>query len=88
NGKKFSLVFCIITSAMMDLIFGLTDYIFNSPKQIIFLFIFLGLTEAVSKCYDKTLITDAESLRHVAEREIYNASHQKPIRKIKKKNDK
>ncbi|MCC8072547.1 MAG: O-antigen ligase family protein, partial [Clostridiales bacterium] len=40
NGKKFTLVFCIFTSAMMYLLFGLTDYIFNSPKQIIFLFIF------------------------------------------------
>ena len=36
NGKKFTLVFCVFTSMMMYLLFGLTDYIFNSPKQIIF----------------------------------------------------
>ena len=39
NGKKFTLVFCIFTSMMMYLLFGLTDYIFNSPKQIINIFI-------------------------------------------------
>lgn len=80
NGKKFTLVFCVFTSTMLYLLFGLTDYIFNSPKQIIFLYIFLGLTQAISACYDKTLIHDTESLKAVAENQIQNTIHQKPIK--------
>ncbi|MCM1114893.1 MAG: O-antigen ligase family protein [Clostridium sp.] len=83
NGKKFTLVFCVFTSMMTYLLFGLTDYIFNSPKQIIFLFIFLGLTQAISRCYEKTIIHDPESLLHVAEMDIQNILHQKPIQKKK-----
>lgn len=88
NGKKFTLVFCIFTSMMMYLLFGLTDYIFNSPKQIIFLFIFLGLTQAMSATYDKMLIHDTDSLREVARIELDNALHQKPIKHRKKKKTK
>lgn len=80
NGKKFTLVFCIFTSMMMYLLFGLTDYIFNSPKQILFIFILMGLTQAVSKVYDKSIIIhDAKSLMEAATREIENATHQQPI---------
>ena len=84
NGKKFTLVFCVFTSMLLYLLFGLTDYIFNSPKQIILLFILLGLTQAISACYDKTIIYDAQSLKEAAEREIENVVHQKPIKKRKK----
>ena len=80
NGKKFTLVFCIFTSLMMYLLFGLTDYIFNSPKQIIFIFILLGLTQAVSAVYDKTvIIQDARTLKRAAAKELRNAANQKPI---------
>ncbi|MGN0521077.1 MAG: O-antigen ligase family protein [Eubacterium sp.] len=89
NGKKFTLVFCVFTSMLLYLLFGLTDYIFNSPKQIIFLFILLGLTQAISACYDKTvLITDAKTLKMAAHKEINNTLHQKPIRKKKSKKNK
>ncbi|MCD7796206.1 MAG: O-antigen ligase family protein [Clostridiales bacterium] len=81
NGKKFTLVFCVLTSMLLYLLFGLTDYIFNSPKQIILLFILLGLTQAISNCYNKTIIHDAHSLKEAAEQEIQNATHQKAIRK-------
>lgn len=37
----------------MYLGFGLTDYIFNSPKQIILLMMLIGLTQAISKCYEE-----------------------------------
>lgn len=84
NGKKFTLVFCIFTSTFLYLLFGLTDYIFNSPKQIILLFIFLGLTQAMSMCYEKTTIHDVQSLREAAQIEIENTVHQKPIMKRKK----
>lgn len=80
NGKKFTLVFCVFTSMMMYLLFGLTDYIFNSPKQIINLFILLGLTQALSHCYDKTIIHDADSLRKAAQKELKNTINQKPIK--------
>ncbi len=77
NGKKFTLVFCVFTSMLIYLVFGLTDYIFNSPKQIILLFILLGLTQAISHCYDKTIIKDSHSLKEVTVREIENTIHQK-----------
>lgn len=85
NGKKFTLVFCVFTSMMMYLLFGLTDYIFNSPKQIIHLFILLGLTQALSNCYDKTIIHDSDSLRKAAQKEVKNAKNQKPIKHKKGK---
>ncbi len=75
NGKKFTLVFCIFTSMLMYLLFGLTDYIFNSPKQIIIMFILLGLTQAISFCYEKTLIKDTKSLRKATKKQIDNAIH-------------
>ncbi len=56
NGKKFDLVFCVFTSLMLFLLFGLSDYIFNSPKQIILFMIILGLTQAISQCYEKRLL--------------------------------
>lgn len=77
NGKKFTLVFCVFTSMMTYLVFGLTDYIFNSPKQIILMFILLGLTQAISYCYEKTIIKDTHSLIEVAALEIENTIHQK-----------
>ncbi len=60
NGKKFDLVFCVFTSLLLLLLFGLTDYIFNSPKQIILLMIILGLSQAISQCYEKTLIKSTD----------------------------
>ncbi len=62
NGKKFDLVFCVFTSLMLLLLFGLTDYIFNSPKQIILFMIIIGLSQAISQCYDKTLIKNTDDL--------------------------
>lgn len=76
--KKFTLVFCAFTSMLLYLLFGLTDYIFNSPKQIILLFILLGLIQAISFCYDKTtLIKDTHSLKEVTIKDIDNIIHQK-----------
>ena len=62
NGRKFDLVFCIFTSLMLLLLFGLTDFIFNSPKQIILFMTLMGLTQAISRCYEKTLIKSTEDL--------------------------
>lgn len=76
SGKKFTLVFCVLTATITYLLYGLTDYIFNSPKQIILLFILLGLTQAISFCYDKNIIKDPETLIHVAETDIINMINQ------------
>lgn len=70
NGKKFDLVFCVFTSLLLYLLFGLTDYIFNSPKQIILFMIIIGLTQAISQCYEKTIINSPESLAKAAEKSI------------------
>ena len=54
----------------MLLLFGLTDYIFNSPKQIILFMIIIGLTQAISQCYEKTIINSTDSLVKAAEKSI------------------
>lgn len=53
SGKRYDLIFYIFTSLMMFLVFGLTDYIFNSPKQIILFMMLIGLTQAISRCYEE-----------------------------------
>ena len=65
NGKRYDLIFYIFTSFMMFLCFGLSDYIFNSPKQIILIMISLGLTQAISSCYEQNEISkkDFEKLK-------------------------
>lgn len=72
-GRRFALAFSIFTSLVMYLGFGLSDYIFNSPKQIILLFIILGITQAMSACYEKTLIKDTETLIDAAQKNLKNA---------------
>lgn len=70
NGRKFDLVFCVFTSLMLLLLFGLSDFIFNSPKQIILFMIILGLTQSISQCYEKTLIKSTEDLAKAASKTI------------------
>ncbi len=53
NGLRYDVIFYIFTSFGMFLGFGLTDYIFNSPKQIILLMMLIGLTQAISSCYEQ-----------------------------------
>ena len=53
NGKRYDLIFYIFTSFVMYLGFGLTDYIFNSPKQIILFMMIIGLAQAISRCYEE-----------------------------------
>ena len=76
NSRKLTLVFCVFTSLVLYLGFGLSDFIFNSPKQMIFLFLLLGLTQSISYCYDKTVITDARTLERAARKEIRNTLKQ------------
>ena len=53
GGPRYDVIFYIFTSLGMYLGFGLTDYIFNSPKQIILLMMLIGLTQAISRCYEQ-----------------------------------
>lgn len=64
--KSLTIVIAVITSLASLLIFGLSDYIFNSPKQIILLMILLGLTQAISYNYEKRLIHTATDLGKIA----------------------
>ena len=77
NGKKFDLVFCVFTSLLLFLLFGLTDYVFNSPKQIILFMILMGLTQAISQCYEKTLIKSPDDFIKVTERDLKSVTHLK-----------
>lgn len=43
---------------------------------MIFLFLLLGLTQSISYCYDKTVITDAHTLERAARKEIRNTLNQ------------
>ncbi len=76
NSKSITLVFAMFASLISYLLFGLTDYIFNSPKQIIILMILFGITQAMSYVYEKTEIHTPNDLIHVAERDWYNVTHQ------------
>ncbi|MBE6720322.1 MAG: O-antigen ligase family protein [Ruminococcaceae bacterium] len=76
NSKSITLVFAVFASTISFLLFGLSDYIFNSPKQIILLMIILGITQAMSYVYEKTEIHSPNDLVHVAERDWYNIIHQ------------
>ncbi len=51
---KYHLVFYTFVSLAMFTGFGLTDYIFNSPKQIILLMIIIGITQSLSRCYEES----------------------------------
>lgn len=77
NGRKFDLVFCVFTSLLLFLLFGLTDYIFNSPKQIILFMILMGLTQAISQCYEKTLIKTPDDFIRITERDLKGITHLK-----------
>lgn len=68
NGIRYSLVFYIFTSIMLFLGFGLTDYIFNSPKQIIIIMILFGLVQAVSSCYEDNGYARTENLKEYSEK--------------------
>lgn len=74
--KKITLVFAVSTSFVAYFVFGLSDYIFNSPKQIAIMMILIGLTQSISYCYDKTLINNPHDLEHVIERDWKNIIHQ------------
>ena len=68
HGIRYSLVFYIFTSIMLFLGFGLTDYIFNSPKQIIIIMILFGLVQAVSSCYEDNGYARTENLKEYSDK--------------------
>lgn len=53
QSDALTLVITVLASFVSLLIFGLSDYIFNSPKQIILFMMIIGLIQAISYVYDK-----------------------------------
>ena len=58
------------------LVFGLSDYIFNSPKQIIFFMILIGLIQAASYTFEKHEIHTTKDLQRIAKQDINHLIHQ------------
>ena len=76
NKLKITLTFAVVTSFVGFFVFGLSDYIFNSPKQIIMMMIVIGLVQAMSYVYDKTVIKTPKDLETVAKQDFDNIIHQ------------
>lgn len=74
--KRITLVFAVSASFIGFFVFGLSDYIFNSPKQIIMMMILIGLTQAISYTYEKTLINSPHDFEKVIDRDWKNIIHQ------------
>lgn len=53
GGKQYHLVFYAFTSLMMLVCFGMSDYIFNSPKQIILLMMIIGIAQSLNRYYEE-----------------------------------
>ena len=66
----------VLASFVSLLVFGLSDYIFNSPKQIILFTFLIGLIQAVSYTYDKHEIQTAKDLRRIAKANMQSLIHQ------------
>ena len=75
NKLKITLTFAVVTSFVGFFVFGLSDYIFNSPKQIIMMIV-IGLVQAMSYVYDKTVIKTPKDLETVAKQDFDNIIHQ------------
>lgn len=76
NQRVLTLVFTVLASFVSLLIFGLSDYIFNSPKQIILFTMSIGLIQAISYVYDKHEIQQAKDVGRLAKDTANNLIHQ------------
>ena len=74
--KTLSLSMCILASFAGLVVFGLTDYIFNSPKQIILFTMVIGIIQAMSYTYDKHEIKTARDLTRIAKANMNSIIHQ------------
>ena len=74
--KTLSLSISIFSCFVALLIFGLTDYIFNSPKQIILFTMIIGIIQAVSYTYEKHEIKTAKDLTRIAKQNVNCIIHQ------------
>ena len=70
--KVLSLKLTAFASFISLLIFGLSDYIFNSPKQIILFMICIGLIQAISYTYDKKEIDSLKDIPKITTNELQN----------------
>ncbi len=74
--RALSLEISVLVSFGSLLIFGLSDYIFNSPKQIILFIMLIGIIQAVSYTYDKREIQRTSDISRLAKDEIHNIINQ------------
>ena len=76
EAEVLTLVITVLASYVSLLIFGLSDYIFNSPKQIILIMMLWGLIQAISYTYEKHEIQMPKDIKTVTKSEIENLIHQ------------
>lgn len=72
--KKYSLMVCITTSLLIFFGFGLTDYIFGSPKQIFMLMMLLGIIQAIYYSYNGAEMKNFDDLKRALQRAFKNGS--------------
>lgn len=72
--KKYSLMVCMTTSLLIFFGFGLTDYIFGSPKQIFMLMMLLGLIQAIYYTYNGAEMKNFDDLKQALQRAFKNGT--------------
>lgn len=72
--KKYSLMVCMTTSLLIFFGFGLTDYIFGSPKQIFMLMMLLGLIQAIYYTYNGAAMKNFDDLKRALMQAFKNAN--------------
>lgn len=76
ESRALTLSVCILASFISLLIFGLSDYIFNSPKQIILFMLLLGIIQSLSYAFEKHEINTPADLGYVTKADLKNLIHQ------------
>ena len=71
--KKYSLLVCATTSLIVFLGFGITDYIFGSPKQIFIFLMLIGIIQAIYYSYNGENVTTLSGFKKVIKRNYKNA---------------
>lgn len=71
--KKYSLLVCATTSLIVFLGFGITDYIFGSPKQIFIFLMLIGIIQAIYYSYNGENVTTLSGFKKNIKRNYKNA---------------
>lgn len=73
NEKKYGLVLGVTMSLCLMLAFGLSDYIFGSPKQIFMFLMLMGLIQSIYYSYQGIEIRNFNDLKDAFRRDYQNA---------------